>query len=619
MTMSKTQEGSGRESRLQEKLRLLPAECGVYKFYDSQGALLYVGKANSLKTRVRSYFQAGRDIHPRIQRMISRISDLEIIITANEVESLLLEANLIKELKPRYNVLLKDDKSYPYIVVTNEEFPRVFFTRRVIRDGSKYFGPYTSVATAKVALKGLREIFPIRSCDLDLTEESIAKGKFSVCLDYQIHKCEGPCEGIISRKHYGEMIEQIRDVLCGKTEHVSQILRRQMDALARALRFEEASRVRDRLQALAVYEERQRVEGATRLDCDVIAVAISSGDACGVLFKMRSGKLVGNKNFFLTNTEDSTEEALIESILQRYYTDEVEVPARVLVSALPQNVKALSEWLGTRSKGCAVTVPEDEGDRTVLEMVRQNARLHLHDFLMNKTRRGEMTPASVSSLQRDLRLDAPPLRIECFDISHFQGSDTVASMVVFVDGKPRRSEYRKFKIRDLAQPDDFESMRQVIRRRFEFPEDRQFTTPNLVVIDGGKGQLAAAAAVMDELSLSKIPVISLAKRLEEVYIRNSAIPLDLPRTSLSLRLLQQIRDEAHRFAVTYHRSLRSKRLLHNELTEINGIGQKSAQRLLEKFGSIQALKQASVDQLAEVVGKKNAERIMNYFTLRGDL
>lgn len=600
---------------LGEKLDSLPATPGVYQFKNTDAKVIYVGKAQNLRNRVRQYFQRSRSPDPKLDALVLKIADVELIVTDSEVEALILEANLIKKLKPRYNVLLKDDKSFPYIVITHEPFPRVFVTRKIIKDGSRYFGPYTDVKTMRFALKTVRDIFMIRSCNYDLTPESIARGRFKICLDYHIRKCEGPCEAKVSAEYYNAMIEKVAKILRGKTDDVVSSLEAEMNQLADNLRFEEAAKTRDRLRALSVYNQKQKVVEMKEVDRDIIALALKEDDACGVVFKVRDGKVLGSHHYYLSNIEGKAEGEVAESLLERYYLDNEDIPGEISISSEVNSVDVIQTWLaGKRGAPVTVEIPRAGEKLKLVGMVKKNAEFLLEELQLQKMKRGDFIPHSVQSLQRDLRLSAPPRRIECFDISNIQGSDTVASMVVFVDAKPKKSEYRKFKIRSVEGPDDFASMREVVERRYARLIEEGGTSPDLIVVDGGKGQLSSAVAVLQGLHYTGSPIIGLAKRLEEVFLPGQSDPLLIPRTSSSLKLLQQIRDEAHRFAITYHRTLRSKRILKTELDLIKGVGKKRATELLESFGSVQGVKFATEEQIADIVGPKLASEIKEYFT-----
>ncbi|MBI3195142.1 MAG: excinuclease ABC subunit C [Ignavibacteriae bacterium] len=642
---------TGEEVALAEKLDNLPNKPGVYQFKDAEGKVLYVGKAIILRNRVRQYFHKSRRNEPRIDAMVSKIRDVELFVTDSEVEALVLEATLIKKLKPRYNVDLKDDKSYPFIVVTNEPFPRVFVTRRVFKDGSKYFGPYTDVKNMRASLKMIREIFKVRSCNFLINEETIKKRKIKVCLDYHIKKCDGPCEGIITQEKYNEMIHEVVQVIKGKSLSLVHSLQEQMQKAAEELRFEEAAELRDRIKQLSVYSERQKIIDADLDDRDLFNVAIEGNDACGIVFKVREGKLSGKHHVYMSGVEHKADAEIIEQFVQRYYLDAEDIPSEVLLPVDIESHEPMTQWLSQKiEKKVHLIIPKIGEKVRLLNLCKRNAELLLGEWKAQKMKRDDFIPHSVIALQRDLRLKKPPRKIECFDISNIQGSDSVASMVVFVDGKPRKSEYRKFNIQSVQGPDDFASMREVVERRYSRLIEEQGELPDLIMVDGGKGQLSSAVAVLVKLGLrfeesasqederesvrngeggknhshpishiphlskvAHLPIIGLAKRLEEVFIPESDEPQNIPRTSSGLKLLQQIRDEAHRFAITYHRTLRAKRTLQTELDLIEGIGKKRSTELLETFGSVQGVKFATQEQLAEIVGEKVAGKIIEYF------
>ena len=605
---------SGSSLSLQEKLESLPQKPGVYQFKNAEGKVLYVGKAQNLRSRVRQYFQKSRSADSRLDALVPKIRDLDLIVTDSEVEALILEANLIKKLKPRYNVLLKDDKSYPYIVITDEPFPRVFVTRRIFKDGSKYFGPYADVKTMRHALKTVRDIFMIRSCNYDLTDETVSKKKYKVCLDYHIKKCEGPCEGLVTREHYRSMIDQVAKILRGKTEEVMRSLRSEMEKSSEGLRFEDAARIRDRLKAIEVYNERQKVVDAKAGDRDIIAIAARGDDAAAVIFKVREGKVLGSRHFYLNNAEDKKEEELLEALMERYYLESDDIPPQILLPAVVESESLIRSWLAARAGfEVSMDVPKAGDKAKLIAMVRNNAQYLLDDLEVQRLKRGETFPHAVGALQKDLRIESPPRRIECFDISNTQGTDSVASLVVFVDGKPKKSEYRKFKIKTVEGADDFASMQEVVQRRYTRILEEGTPMPDLIMVDGGKGQLSSAREILRKLGLERQPIIGLAKRLEEVYVPAQSDPLSIPKTSAGLKLLQQIRNEAHRFAITFHRTLRSQRILHTELDLVKGVGKARAKELLEAFGSVQGVKFASEEQLAEIVGSVVAGRIKEYF------
>jgi excinuclease ABC subunit C len=578
-----------------------------------------VGKAKNLRARVKSYFQEGRPVDAKTRALMLRIADFETIVTDTEVEALILENTLIKEHKPKYNILLKDDKSYPYIRVTREEFPRVFPTRRVIRDGSTYYGPYTDGTYLYSLMKTLRSVFPLRSCDLPLTEASIATGKYRVCLDYHIRKCEGPCEAHVGREDYGQHIRDVHRVLQGKTRDLERELETRMHELAELLRFEDAADVRRRLLLLREYTGKQKVVSTDEVDRDVLALARADTQACVVLLLIRDGKLIGKRHVFVASARDSSDAEIVRQALERWYIDAEQLPEEVLLPCEIDDADVMEAYLA-QVKGRAVHlhVPKIGDKKKVLQMAEMNADVLLRERLLQQAQLDQSLPKAVLSLQADLRMERMPRRIECFDNSHMQGTDYVSSMVVFADGKPKKSEYRHYKLRTVEGNDDFEAMKEVLMRRFSRALDEEKALPDLLIIDGGKGQLSHAMEVLESLNLvGRFTVIGLAKRLEEVFTPNSSTPLYLAKTSPSLRLLQQARDEAHRFAITYHRTLRSKRTLQTALTGIAGVGDARAKKLLSALGSVEQVRQATHEQLAAIVGESVASAIRHHFDSPG--
>lgn len=646
---------------LMEKLETLPTQPGVYQFKSADNEILYVGKAINLRNRVRQYFQKSYRPDPRREKMVSKIKDVELIVTLTEVDALILETTLIKKFKPRYNIDLKDDRSYPYIVITNEPYPRVFATRRIIRDGSRYFGPYTDVKNMHASLKLVREMYKVRSCNYRIDDEAVKKKKYKLCFDYHIKKCDGPCEGLISHDQYIAMIAEVAQVVKGKTSSLVKVLEEKMNNASEELRFEAAAELRDKMRQLKLYSEKQKIVDWEMIDRDLFALAMNGDDACGVIFQIRDGKIIGRQHFYMSHVDGRPESEIIEHLVERYYFESEDLPKEIFLPVELDNIRTLKDWLSTRGgEGMAITVPKIGEKAKLMEMCRNNAQFLLDVWLLKKEKQKDFIPHSVKALQRDLRLPKLPRRIECFDISNIQGSDSVASMVVFVDGKARKSEYRKFKIRSVDGPDDFASMREVIERRYSRAISEQSVLPDLIVVDGGKGQLSSAVEILTRLGLHKvepiipsaqnqlnlltaspeaitpgetsgtkpeavqtdqannlaanIPVIGLAKRLEEVFVPSVSEAQTIPKTSSGLKLLQQIRDEAHRFAVTYHRSLRTKRTLQTELDLIAGVGKKRAKELLAVFGSVQGVKFATSEQLEEIVGQKVAAKIKEYFS-----
>lgn len=600
---------------LEKKIAGLPTKPGVYLHKDAEGQIIYVGKAKSLRNRVRSYFQEGRPVDAKTKALVRKIIDLDVIVTDTEVEALILENTLIKEHRPKYNILLKDDKSYPYIRITREEYPRVFKTRRVVRDGSKYFGPYTDGTYLYSLLKTLRSIFPIRSCELALTDATIAAGRWKVCLDYHIKKCDGPCEGYIDRERYNEYIRQAQQVLNGRTKDLERQLEDRMMVLAEELRFEDAAVVRVRLERLREYTSKQKVLATDDTDRDVFALSRIESTACTVVFTIRDGKLVGKRHFFIGGSRDRSDSEILRTTIERWYLEAEHFPDEVLMQTEIEDVDVLAEYLcEQRGKNVEILVPKIGDKRKLLSMAEMNADVLLRELLMQQAQKDQSMPRAVLALQQDLRMERLPRRIECFDNSHMQGTDYVSSMVVFVDGKPKKSDYRHFKLRTVEGNDDFEAMKEVITRRYSRAIEEGTEMPDLVIIDGGKGQLSHAMEIFASLGLvGRFTVVGLAKRLEEVFLPGQSVPLYLAKTSSSLRLLQQARDEAHRFAITYHRTLRDKRTLQTELTEIPGVGEASAKKLLSIIGSVDRVRESSFDVLSEVVGKTMAKKVYDHY------
>lgn len=618
-TSTTTPEKPARET-LTEKLASLPTSPGVYRFSNTAGTVIYVGKARNLRNRVRSYFNSQSRQSGKTAVLVSHIADLNVIITSSEVEALILENNLIKELKPRYNISLKDDKSYPYVVITNERFPRIFLTRQVRRDGSQYFGPYTEASQLRLMLNLIGSIFPVRSCKYKLTEEAVAAGKYRVCLDYHIYKCKGPCEGRQSEEEYQAMIGEIVTLLKGKTSALVRELTSQMHTKAAELKFEEAATLKAQIEGLKRYAERQKVVSNEPVDRDVFAIATGEQDACGVIFRIREGKLIGSRHTYLTNTASTPLPNLLASLLEHYYLETPDLIPQELIlqTELPEEeLEALRQLLASRQTGqrqVRFTVPRIGEKAQLIAMCLDNAEHHLHEFMVQKRLRGEMARKSpaLESLKQVLHLEKLPERIECFDNSHFQGTDYVSSMVTFVSGKPKKSDYRKFKLKSFEGSDDYAAMREAVRRRYGGSLAEELPMPDLVLIDGGKGQVNVAWKALRELGI-EVPVAGLAKRIEEIFVPNERDPYNLPKTSPALKLLQQLRDEAHRFAITYHRKLRNDRTIRTELTGIAGVGQKSAEKLLSRFGSVEGVAKASIEELSEVTGSKMAESIYRYF------
>ncbi len=600
---------------LKNKLDNLPTTPGVYQFKDEKNVVIYVGKAKNLKNRVKSYFNHQKYDSPKTRVLVEKVCDLEMIITDTEVEALVLENNLIKELKPRYNINLKDDKSFPYIRVTNEPFPQIYSTRNVIRDGSRYFGPFTDVKNMRASLRMINKLFKIRSCKYYLDDDVIRNKKIKLCLDYHIKKCDGPCEGLISQADYNSVVDSVVKLLKGKSAELIHDYQQKMKAAAAEMKFEAAAQFRDKIEQLRLYSEKQKVVTTDFGDKDIISLAVEGKDTACSILNIRGGKLLSKKEFRLSAESDENIRNIYSSVLRFYYNEFVDIPSDIILEQKPEDADTLLEWLHSKTdRRVRFIVPQRTSEALkLLSMCRRNANLLLKEIQLQKMKKDGGVPHVLQSLKRDLHLRKIPLRIECFDISNLQGTDTVASLVVFVDGKPKKSLYRKFIINSVDGPDDFASMREVIERRYSRLVKENEPFPDLIMVDGGKGQLSSAVEILKRLQVTNQDIIGLAKRLEEVFLPGLPEAQTIPKTSSSLKLLQHLRDEAHRFAITFHRHRRSKRTFTTELTEIKGIGEKAAEKLLIKFESVEAIKNADVDKLAEVVGKSKAEAIKTFY------
>ena len=598
-------------SPLQSKIKNIPTESGVYQFKNKDGEIIYIGKAKNLRNRVRSYFQKNKYQTPKNQSMIKRIKDVEWIIVRSNVEALLTEANMIKEIQPKYNVDLKDDKSFPFIRISNEPYPQVLLTRKIEKDGSKYFGPYTDVKNLRYSLKALHKIFPARSCSFYMDDDSVTAKKVKVCLDYHIKKCEGPCEGFVNRDHYNAMIERVIKFLQGRTKETEEYVRRQMEIAAADLRYEDAAMYRDQLNAVRRFKERQRKVTADFDDRDIFALAREDDIGVMTILRVRNGRIFGREKVSLQNL-DENEAPVFASVISRFYMDTDFLPKEITVSVLPEGQNELEEWL-TDKKGSKVIIRQPQRGEKAKEvrMSYQNAKLLLGEWLINRKKRRELVPKMVNQLQEDLQLKAPPRRIEAFDISHLGGTNTVASLVCFVDGKPKKSEYRKFKVKTVTGIDDFASMREVVHRRYLRQKKEKGSLPDLILIDGGKGQLSMAVSALRELGLDYVPIVGLAKRLEEVFVPGQSEAQSIHKQSPGLILLRRIRDEAHRFAITFQRSKR-KDSLTSLFNDIDGMGPKRVQKLLQSFDSTETIAKSTQKDISTKTGipEKLADEII---------
>lgn len=594
---------------IREALAVLPDKPGVYLMHDKDGKVIYVGKAVVLKNRVRSYFRNLASHTPKVRAMVAKIADIETIVTSSEVEALILECNLIKKYRPRYNIMLKDDKSYPYLKVTlNEEFPRLYVTRRQMRDGAKYYGPYADAGAMHATVKLLRSMFPLRTCRTMNAERP--------CLNYHIKRCLAPCAGLVSKEEYGNMIKSVCMVLDGRTAELERDLKRRMQEAADNYAFEEAARLRDQLQAVMRLNEQQKAVTGQDSDMDIIGFAKDMTGICVQIFFVRKGKLLGRDNFFLQDDGESEQE-VITAFVKQYYNEASYIPREIALPVLPdaEEQAVIEQWLAEKAQRKAELVRPQRGvKKDLLQLANDNAVKLLEERL----RKGQLSlkndVQAAEELQQALGLPNPLERMDCFDISHTQGSETVASMVVFRNGSISKKDYRRYKIVSAeGKPDDFKSMQEVVYRRYKDYED----LPSLVVIDGGKGQLSSALEVIRGLGLHDLPVIGLAKREEEIFKEGQSESILLDRDSAALHLIQRIRDEAHRFAITYHRKLRGKRNLVSVLDHVEGIGSKRRQELWKAFKTLDEMKAASVEELAAVesMNYAAAQRLYDFFRL----
>lgn len=600
---------------IQEKLKLLPAKPGVYLMRDAAGEIIYVGKAASLKNRVRSYFNSDHGDAPKVQAMVSHIADLEWIITDSEVEALILECNLIKKYRPKYNVRLVDDKHYPYLKVTlQEEYPRIVVTRSIKKDGARYFGPYTRSGAMHETLKLLRKLFPLRTCTNKTMERQVRP-----CLNYHIKRCLAPCTGQVTKEKYDQLIQQVILFLEGKQEDLVKSLEQQMYEAAENLQFERAAELRDQIQAIHQVMAKQKVLSPDLVDQDVIAMARGQGESCVEIFYIREGRLNGRDHFLMEGTDEMSRSQIITAFVKQYYSTAPEIPQEILLQEEIEEREVIEQWLAAKKgKKVYLKVPKKGEKLKLVEMVAKNALMSLEEEELTRNKKTMMTKEAVLELQRELGLKAPPFRMECYDISNTQGTDAVGSMVVFENGEPKTSDYRRFQIKTVQGPNDFASIQEVLTRRFQralVQEDPKFSKlPDLIIIDGGKGQLSAAREVMRQLGVDHIPTFGLAKEEELLFREGDPEPIVLPRNSPALYLVQRIRDEAHRFAITYHRQLRNKRAYRSILDEIPGIGPKRKKALLKAFGSLQKIREATLEELAQVEGMNYAaaEAVLEY-------
>jgi len=592
---------------IEERLKALPAKPGVYLMRDSRGEVLYVGKALSLHNRVRSYFGSPSNMMPKTQNMMAQVSDFDFYVTDSEQEALILENNLIKKYHPHYNVLLKDDKSYPYLKIDlTDPWPRVYMTRRLERDGSRYLGPFASAHSLKRTLNLIKRLFPFRSC-----KKPIDGTNSRACIEFDIHRCLAPCTGKVSQQEYRQVIKQVILFLEGRQEEVVRRLRRNMEQASEKLEFEKAALLRDQLKAVEWVTQSQKVAGVSKGDQDIIALARVGDRAYVQVFFIRNGKLIGRDNFTLEGTQDEEPEQIMTSFIQQFYASASSVPRLILLQHPVLDTQLISDWLASlRGKPVEIRVPQRGKKRALVEMVAENARQGLEQLQIKES--PDKLAAALTGLQDVLHLPRLPQRMECYDISNIQGTSAVGSMVVFEKGRPKPAHYRRFRIKTVSGADDYAMLKEVLRRRFKRAAEGIWAVlPDLVLIDGGRGQLNSALEAIGETGNSQVPVASLAKEQEEIFLPDSIQPLQLPRNSTALHLLQRLRDEAHRFAINYYQRLHRRRSLGSVLDEVSGIGPRRKRALLRKFGSLTAIKEASVEELAASPGmsQRLAERI----------
>lgn len=604
---------------LQAKLKALPTKPGCYLFRDAENEVIYVGKAVNLRHRVRSYFQSQRGHSAKTRRLVATIADLEWVVTDTELEALILENELIKRYRPRFNIRLKDDKQYPYIKVHwQDPFPKVSVVRRMLPDGARYYGPFTSGHAVRQTLEALRKVFPYLDCNREITGQDKR-----ACLYYDIKRCAGPCIGAVSQEEYRAIVDGLCQFLEGKTEEVMAELHRRMERAAERLQFERAAMYRDQIRAAERIVERQKVVSGRQEDEDVIAFAQDKGQTCVQVFFIRRGRLIGRETFWLEGASEEENQELLTSFIQQFYDEAAYLPPNILLPVELAEAEIIEQWLRSK-RGAKVTlkVPRRGSKKALVAMAAENAASALAAMQTAWEADAHRHTEAVANLQAALDLPKPPTRIECFDISTLQGTNTVGSMVVFVRGAPRKSDYRRFKVRSVTktgQPDDFAAMREVLMRRFRRavedapptpgrrPDPVWKLLPDLLIVDGGKGQLGVAVEVLKELGLYEVvPVAGLAKREELLFLPGRAEPVRLPKDSPEMYLVQRVRDEAHRVAVSYQRHLRGKTMTRSRLEEIPGIGMKRRQALLKHFGSIDAIRNASVEEIAAVPGMTRA-------------
>ncbi|HHG84327.1 MAG TPA: excinuclease ABC subunit C [Bacteroidetes bacterium] len=586
---------------VKDQLALVPDDPGIYKYYDKKGKLLYIGKAKNLKKRVRSYFVGGRGHSYRIATMVEQIADIRYTITLNEVEALTLENALIKEHQPKYNINLKDGKTYPYICIKKERFPRIFPTRTRYKDGSEYFGPFTSVKTMNAFLNLIRQNYKFRTCNYKLSEANVEAGKFKLCLEYQIKNCFGPCEARYSEEAYNLNIDAVRKILKGSTKELLKQLEGEMQQAAAGYAFEKAEEIRQRIEEIRVYRRRNTIVSETITDVEVLTVDRLNDLAIINHFKVVNGTIIATHSWEVRIRNEETDAELLSSVFVTLQASTQDIGQEILCNVLFEPEPSREEY--------KIRIPGRGDKKMLVDLSLKNCRVLLEEKVWKQNlRKRDPQKSILEQLQKDLRLPTLPQHIECFDNSNIQGQHPVASMVVFKDGRAAKKDYRHFKIKTVVGANDFASMEEIVLRRYRRLMDEEQALPDLVIVDGGKGQLSSAAQALTALGLlGKLPIFGIAKRLEEIYAVNDSFPLHLDKRSTSLKLIQQLRDEAHRFAITFHRDLRSKGTFQTRLTTLEGIGPGSAKKLLSHFRSVKKIRAATEADLASVVGQNRAK------------
>ncbi len=595
---------------IKEQVALLPLSPGVYQFVDRTGTIIYVGKAKSLRKRVSSYFVESKEHSAKVRVLVKQIAEIRHIVVDSEQDALLLENSLIKSLQPRYNILLKDDKTYPWIVVKREDFPRVLSTRQIIRDGSQYYGPYSSISMQRSILEFIREVIPLRTCKLNLSPQAIARGKYGVCLQYHIGNCKGPCIGPQSEEEYEQQVELVHAILKGDLRPVRQYLMHEMEQAATALKFEQAQRYKQRLDALDNYASRSVIVSAKISDVDVFSLLVDDDVAFCNFVRIRHGSIIGVTTLRLTTGIEGSEADMLTLAIQHAVESltEGKLAREVIVPFLPSATMLFD--------GVTFTVPKRGEKLELLEFSLKSARIYRAEQLKNLEIKNpeRHTERLMEAMRKELHLKEQPRHIECFDNSNLQGTYPVASCVVFRDGKPSRKEYRHFNVKTVEGPDDFASMREIVYRRYSRLLEEGQELPDLIIVDGGKGQLSSAYEVLCALGIeNRVPIVGLAKRIEEIFFPGDPEPYYLSRTGEPLKVVCHIRDEAHRFGITFHRQKRSKDFIHSELEQIEGIGTKSIQSLLSHFRTVEKVGAAHIEELAGIVGQAKARKIKQHF------